>query len=864
MPPLKAFENIDAGGVDSRSNPINMPHNRALRCLNWAPKQAGFWELRWGYTSVTMSTVSAVAITGMFPYRMWNGNKYVLFMQGTNFKVLNTGTGTVTTPTVLGTAIASSAKGNGYFANNRFHYGNGTDQKWFDGTSWRDNGIPGYTAAQVQTAGPFILEGVREFKPTEASTVTLTPGAGGSFPGDTTGRFIYVAIFNASLSHGGFNNGEIGPATIFVGPGQVVIGNTQKLTVANLPNLSFQSTWIKLIGGTSDGGTQAYFFTNTSTNINSCSRSTDTLTVSATGHGLSTGDPVVISGTGNFDGIYAVTVVDVNTLTIYLPSYNVNGNTGAVGTVKRIVNAGNAVTSVDVLAPTQDTTYLVNQNRGLPASTIGGPNAGYQFYISIYNPNGGGQIGNRIAIGQRFAQTGWRTNINIFGIPISGFQPEWAFVIGRTGDGGTTPYLCTDPAGNFAYLISSQTSTGIPQFAFRLTQGDISPLEMPSRNGVIPSQCTMFCVAADFCYAADPGSPYLRRSGDMSQAIERGNTVAGRPEQSWAPNDIDTFPTGEACTGIFEIDQEVFMGTLHDCALSVNLAGIQQWTGPWEVGLAGPRAATKCGSNGFFWLTGDKQLATFINGVPVIASDEYELAELSQIGSAFLGTVELNYYRNAAQNKDELRIEGQLPSGAPYTVIHDFKMREAYVAPGSIYGQGYSAQFLGPLATAFTIAKIRDGNGTLQTYAGASNGRIYQLYSGADDVGNQYTADLILLINGGPDRPNVPFVDYYGDPNVKITLGRNLSSSLAAGAQWGFDPPNSDANVSQAVPGAEQDFLFRVALVPSEVQRLYVRFLLTSHSGDGNLNMNSPIHIPLESYGRIYEMIPAIGDTRDR
>lgn len=263
-------------------------------------------------------------------------------------------------------------------------------------------------------------------------------------------------------------------------------------------------------------------------------------------------------------------------------------------------------------------------------------------------------------------------------------------------------------------------------------------------------------------------------------------------------------------------------------------------------------------------MTGDKQLCTFSQGVPVIASEEYELAELSQIGDAFLSTVECIYYRDANKNKEELRIEAQKTDGTPYTIIHDFKLREVYSAPGSLYGQGYSSTFAGSLGTAFTSSLIRDTNGKLQIYAGASTGQLYQLYTGADDVGNQYTSDLILLLNGGPNRPSAPFFDYYGDQNVKVTLGRNLSSSIAPGAQYGFDPPNSDANVAQSVPGAEQDFLYRVFLVPPEVQRLYVRFQLTSHSADGNLNMNSPPHIPLESYGRIYELVPAIGDERER
>src|SRR5216684_3174059 len=180
MAELKAFEQIDAGGVDSRSNPINMPRNRALRCLNWVPKQAGFWEQRWGYSTVSMSTVSASAIHSIFPYRTNAGGKFVLFMSNDKtLKQLDTSSSTVTTPAFRGTAVASAAKGAGFFANNRFKYGNGTDQKWFDGTTWRDDGLPTLTFAQISNVT--ITEGVRELKAAEASTITLTAAAGGSF-----------------------------------------------------------------------------------------------------------------------------------------------------------------------------------------------------------------------------------------------------------------------------------------------------------------------------------------------------------------------------------------------------------------------------------------------------------------------------------------------------------------------------------------------------------------------------------------------------------------------------------------------------------------------------------------------------------
>src|ERR1019366_1374983 len=129
------------------------------------------------------------------------------------------------------------------------------------------------------------------------------------------------------------------------------------------------------------------------------------------------GDIVILAGTTNYDDVYLATVVDANTFTVTLKQVTSAGNTGAVGTVKRIVKAANSATSIDILAPTQDTSYQVNQNRGLAASTIGGTTPGYQFYASIYNLNGGGHVGNRIAIGGRALQTAYRSNWRIFLMP---------------------------------------------------------------------------------------------------------------------------------------------------------------------------------------------------------------------------------------------------------------------------------------------------------------------------------------------------------------------------------------------------------------------------------------------------------------
>src|SRR2546430_13047687 len=69
--------------------------------------------------------------------------------------------------TLFRSAVASAAKGAGYFVNNRFHYGNGTDQKWFDATTWRTNGLPVLTTLQI--ANITVTEGVRELTIAERS-----------------------------------------------------------------------------------------------------------------------------------------------------------------------------------------------------------------------------------------------------------------------------------------------------------------------------------------------------------------------------------------------------------------------------------------------------------------------------------------------------------------------------------------------------------------------------------------------------------------------------------------------------------------------------------------------------------------------
>jgi hypothetical protein len=203
-----------------------------------------------------------------------------------------------------------------------------------------------------------------------------------------------------------------------------------------------------------------------------------------------------------------------------------------------------------------------------------------------------------------------------------------------------------------------------------------------------------------------------------------------------------------------------------------------------------------------------------------------------------------------------LRIECQDADGNPFTVIHDFKLRDAR----SDTGQGYSAVFSGPLGVAFASVEGRDRNGRRRIFAGASSGEIYQLYYPSDDSGVQFSADMVFLINAGVKRLDIPHFDWFGDENVVISVGRTLNTIMGDGE----DAFQSLADSSAAIQEEEGDPRRRVNNIPPEVKsHLYLRLQLDSHQADGTLQLNSPPHIPLETYGRIWEVVPMLGDSRD-
>jgi hypothetical protein len=361
---------------------------------------------------------------------------------------------------------------------------------------------------------------------------------------------------------------------------------------------------------------------------------------------------------------------------------------------------------------------------------------------------------------------------------------------------------------------------------------------------VIPAALNMFCRVGDRIHGGQTGRPTVYRSATEADSLN-GDFV-GRPEQSWAPTDIDTFPTAEGLTGCFEDDRGAFFGTKNDGAVFADTGQGFAWIGPWYgAGIAGRFAWCKT-PFGNYWVTGHKQLATMRNGVPVAVSDEYEGAALSRIGDAFLSQVQMFHLVDVSKRINKITIKCLDSNGLPFEVFHDFKLRDSQ----SVEGQCYDAAYSAPLATNFVLAQVRDSTGALRLWAGANTGQIYQLETGANDAGTEFTADYIGLANGGPSRPALPEIQWFGDQNVILSLGRKLNSTVDTAGPNDLVPLVASAGAARVVDA--KDFLFAADNKDSTINHLYIRFQLTSHSADGNLNQSDPPHVPLENYGRIY------------
>ena len=157
------------------------------------------------------------------------------------------------------------------------------------------------------------------------------------------------------------------------------------------------------------------------------------------------------------------------------------------------------------------------------------------------------------------------------------------------------------------------------------------------------------------------------------------------------------------------------------------------------------------------------------------------------------------------------------------------------------------------------MAAIRDENEISQVVAGGSDGNLYELYSGGNDNGVEFTAQALALVNAGEDRTALKKMEWWGDSEVHWFISKKLDIP--------FDVMQMDdlcADPPDLVQGEEHNSHWQVDVQEPEITNAYVMLQLTSHSADGTTALNVPPHIPLETYGRVWVVEPLAGTSRGR
>jgi hypothetical protein len=718
------------------------------------------------------------------------------------------------------------------------------------------------------------------------STVLITLGAGAGEATytisvsmiSTSPYFAGVSSFNLS-----FNNLNFGDLTVY-DTGTVTVKVAGVAAVADYGAGDTPSTVaVKLAAAINSLPNPVATASSSGAVVTISSATTGVYTIlTAAAHGFSVGDVIGLSNTGNaaYEGqIFTIVAVTTNTFTIFVPNAL---NAIQQGTAQKLLAIADSATSGTIAAPNFFTPYEVNLPRGIAASSVGGPQPGYQFYLSLYMMNAGGHVGNRVAIGPRIAPA-VRTNVRILGaIPVT--ENEQYLLVGRTGDGAEVPYALIDDNGNWItevgtfgdWLITSAQIDGNSELPYRnfpppgtldYNQQLANLAGGAAQNPPLPSTFSIAWVESDHCCGVIAGGPTIYRSG--SALDMREGQFVGLPEQSWDPADIETFPTGEPITCGQGYQQESWVYTAEDCAVLVELAGELSWEGPWNIGACGQYAWTRGWKNLPFWISQEKQLVTVslggttqVGGTytadqagPVAISDEYEAALLSQIGDAYLSQVELAYIRIPQKRVEVLRISCLDANGNPFTVIHDFNLRGGD-AP---YGKAYQEIFLGPLSAVYTQQFVRDGNNKGQIFCGGYDGNIYELYSGGNDDGTEFLAQSLKLVYLGPERYGANWLEWWGDGTVQFYVAKKLDTPFGTGQMV---PLCSEEPM--LVQGEADDNHWQVPIPEPEMVHCYLLTQLESHSADGNTNLNVPPHMPLETYGRIWLASPLIGDQREK
>jgi hypothetical protein len=978
MPPLKAIEQAEFGGVDSRSNPINMPMKRFLMAKNWVPRPDGHLELREGYTQLTPDpyvTDGAVhSITSYFvatraknfdtslPDPVPLFDRYtpcVFFWRGTTPYLRRLSDGDTVIVPVDGDPIASSQRFQYALGKNGSLYmHNGTDMKFFDGVKLRDIGLPIMSTAGlagVNVEAGFSAPAASDLANASMTLIDDTSGLGGWW---TTGQdgYLFYGFFDTT-------DNSFAPTTAPIGDTQYPLADPatpldkQHLQITPMPDTP-ASTTLGLISismtGSAGPPTAGACFVNyryrthppaapdptypmpaaTMTAVNPT-----TVNVHCPGHGLAlsgvdparTGlyawykavpyvfclelvDPTNLPAWENGGPFVIDSVVDADNFTFKVPSGSASDYAAYSGTVNIILITAFPQGST-TLGPF-DVPFSPWRNQGqqisrdgkllvpfsdspnsslLPASTIGGAQPGYQFYVAIFNPYTG-HVGNRTPIGPRLANKGDSTVI-ITGLPAIGgpfsalrehlqwgngselerlrgsrmrrnirqgkvaartvttFSAEWYLLIGRTGDGGEVPYAVIDTDGNWVWYNPTRDAGGTVTLQYGQIDGNS---ELPFTN-FIPPAFANFWREGDRQCGSVANQPFVYRSA--AELDDTTGIFVGDPAEAWDPSKIETFPSAHPIIGGFGNMQESWAFSTGEVGVLSELSGEVVWNGPYNFGIAGPFAFDTGWQSLPFWVTHDKQLCTMMPGSsgPMAISTEYEAALLAKIGD--LSQTEVVYFLDSVKMIEVLRIKCVDQAGNPFVIIHDFNLRDDL----SPYGQGYEDDYQAPLnSTVFTMVRIRDANDQLQVWAGASDGNLYQFYSGGDDFGTPFTAESISLRYLGGERTACKTLEWYGDENIQWYIIDKMVGIVSDYTQWielSFE--------MRPVPGDVYNAHWMADLQRPEMTHCYLWARLESHAVDAldpakPMALSDPPHLPLETYGRLYFAAPILGDSRGR
>lgn len=519
------------------------------------------------------------------------------------------------------------------------------------------------------------------------------------------------------------------------------------------------------------------------------------------------------------------------------------------GVDSMVFSDATTVRLVGIRAPTTSETGSVTavENTGTTGSWSVTTLSGYQFYVSYYNLTTG-HVGNRAKVAGRRTITGTQSSVVVSNLPnLSGVNPEWGKLLGRTHDGGEVPYALTDASGTWITVGNTATV-----YTLTLTEVDADS-ELPYRN-TEPPKMAKLCYAGGRAYGIDALNPRKINYSESNEDTVQGGGFVGRPEQAWPGNNGVFFPTGEVAIGIHEYGNSVFVQSRNSLAILSDYGGYNIegraspiWRGNWTGGIAGQRAFIKT-RYGPFWISAEKQLMTLGAEGPVVASAEYEAELLGQIGDAYLDVVELSYLVDAVKGIDRLYVKGLNSSGSPILIVHDFRHR----------GEGFNFSYTGLTLETFVrspqnLVSMRDANDRWRLWAGASNGRFYQLEDGDSDNGATYSADYITLLNFGWNQPLLAGIEWQGDPRAKLLAVPAINLTIT----------QLDARQFPAMETVEAtEMRYRVA-VEESAQYVLVRMKLNSDQTKGSLAATSPMNIPVKSYGNIYVTRPELGLARE-